>query len=108
MPRYDIECPNCGVYERATTITSRADPCDKCGSPVDVLITSSTPSKGFEAYYDDGLGEVITGLGHRRQVMRGCNFDYRDHPSPGEQSARRDRLNDRRKAEAARVREQQS
>lgn len=91
MPNYDVECPNCGTYERFKRMDDRLNPCDDCGAPVDILITSSTSSKGFESYWDDGLGAEVTGIGHRHQLMRQEGAEYRDHPSPGEASARRDR-----------------
>ncbi len=92
MPRYDVECPNCGTHERVRSVADRRQPCDTCGSPVELLFSASTSSKGFEPYFDYGLGHTITGVGHRKQLMRGEHLDYRDHPSKGDQSARLDRV----------------
>lgn len=97
MPTYDVECPNCGTYERFKRMDDREQNCDTCGAPVELLITSSTKSKGFEEYWDDGLGASITGIGHRHQLMRQHGAEYRDHPSPGEKSARRDEKHERRR-----------
>lgn len=95
MPRYDVECPKCGVYERISTMDGRRQPCIRCGSTVEVLITSSTKSKGFEPYFDTGLGAEVTGIGDRHVHMRQNHLDYRDHPSKGEISARADKARDR-------------
>lgn len=102
MPRYDVDCPKCGIHERFKIMDARHDPCDTCGGPIELLFTSSTPSKGFEAYFDMGLGVEVTGIGDRKVVMRREKLDYRDHPSPGEMSARRDKANERFKADTAR------
>jgi len=95
MPTYDVTCPNCGLYERVKPMADRRDPCDHCGEEVDLLVTSSTPSKGYEPHFDVGLGHYVTGIGHRRQLMRQEHLDYRDHPSKGDQSARLDRAHQR-------------
>lgn len=102
MPRYDVECPGCGVYERISTVGARGLPCETCGNNVTVLITSSTRSKGFEPMFDNGLGENITGIGDRKKIMRENKLDYRDHPSPGEASARRDKMRERERAQERR------
>ena len=91
MPRYDVECPTCGTYERVESIESRRHPCRTCGSEVELLFTSSTPSKGFEPYFDIGLGAYVTGIGDRKKIMRQESLDYRDHISKGDQSARLDK-----------------
>ena len=99
MPTYDVECPTCGTYERFKMIEDRHAPCDTCGGPIGILITSSTSSKGFEPYFDVGLGHYITGVGDRRKHMRSEHLDYRDHPAKGDQSARLDRVNEAKRRE---------
>jgi hypothetical protein len=42
----------------------------------------------------------ITGKDHRRRVMRDLQCDYRDHPSQGQLSARKDWANEKRKERA--------
>jgi hypothetical protein len=51
--------------------------------------------KGFEPYFDIGLGRDVTGWGDIRKAMREEKLDFRDHPSPGATSARRDKIADR-------------
>lgn len=90
---------------RDTTPALGTDTCRICGLPIAVgdfpCITTARPhgkalpSKGFEPYFDVGLGEPVTGWGDVRQHMRRKHLDFRDHPSPGEQSARRDRAHER-------------
>lgn len=50
------------------------------------------PSKGFEPYFNISLGRYVTGWGDIRQAMRQEKVDFRDHPRPGDVSARRDRI----------------
>lgn len=82
--------------------------CDRCYQPLsegehglnvcrylkrrDVL-----PSKGFEPRFDVALGRYVTGWGDVRKGMREEHLDFRDHPSPGVLSERRDRNNEKRK-----------
>lgn len=47
---------------------------------------------GFEPRFLEGLGEHVTGWGDVRQHMRRKQLDFRDHPSKGWLSARRDRV----------------
>lgn len=54
---------------------------------------------GFEAYFDHGLGEHVTGWGDVRKAMRENHLEFRDHPSPGDTSARRDKIADQRRRE---------
>lgn len=104
MPNYDVECPTCGTYERFKKIADRRDPCDKCGSLVDVLITASHKTTGFEPYFDYGLGIEVTGQGDINKMKREHNLYDKDPPSKGEVSARRDRINEKRKREFATAR----
>ncbi len=50
------------------------------------------PGGAFEPRFDVGLGEYVTGWGDIHKRMREKHLDYRDHPSPGDLSARRDRI----------------
>lgn len=59
------------------------------------------PSKGFEPRFDYGLGQDVTGWGDIRQAMRRNQLDYRDHPSPGDRSARLDRIADLKRGSAS-------
>lgn len=52
---------------------------------------SVQPRGAFEPYFDIGLGKYVTGWGDIRQEMRRKKLDFRDHPSEGDLSARRDR-----------------
>lgn len=98
MPNYDVECPNCGPSERINVpIDERDAPCETCGSPVQVLITVGTKSKGFEPYFNDGLGVYVTGQGDINKAMREASADYRPLPTKGDLSARRDRIEERRR-----------
>lgn len=76
--------------------------CTVCGLPIEIgqfpcVYTprphaKALPSKGYEARFDDGLGCEVTGWGDVHQKMREHHLDYREHPSKGELSARRDRI----------------
>lgn len=76
--------------------------CDKCGIAYGVGDSPwcrdhhvrVAPGKGFEPYFDNGLGQYVTGWGDVRKGMRENVLDFRDHPSPGDTSARRDKLNE--------------
>lgn len=103
MPVYDVECPKCGTYERIKEVDRRNDPCDVCGSPIDTLISTSTTSKGFEPYFDWGLGHEITGQGDRNMHMRNLKADVRPRPSPGDRSYRLDRIREAQKSAARRA-----
>jgi hypothetical protein len=47
---------------------------------------------GFLPHFDIGLGREVTGWGDVRQAMRDEHLDFRDHPNPGDTSARMDRI----------------
>lgn len=76
--------------------------CSVCGLPVAsgemACIYTVRPHgplaqrSGFTAYFDIGLGAEVTSLGQRHQLMRQNKLDYRDKMSPGDLSARRDRM----------------
>lgn len=54
-------------------------------------------SKGFEPYFDIGLGRYVTGWGDIRKGMREEHLDFREHPTRGELSARADKMNEARR-----------
>ncbi len=94
--------------------------CTVCGLPLAigdwpcvVTIRPHAPSLKvpiFTEYFDWGLGEMVTSLAQRWRLMHGetnCDgvearprLEYRDKMSPGDQSARLDRIHARRKEEA--------
>lgn len=90
-----MNCDVCGALEH--------EPCEKCGAIVHVgqfpFCPHGTvaPARGFEPHFDVALGEHVTGWGDVRQYMRRKGLDFRDHPSPGEASARRDRIEQRKR-----------
>ena len=84
------------------------DLCSVCGLPIKIgdwpCVSTPRPHERsvqtapFIAYFDEGLGREITSLGDRWAEMRRNNLHYREHPSKGDLSARRDRLEARRQA----------
>lgn len=94
MPNYDVECPNCGTYERFKTMADRHAPCDKCQSPIQIQLGQSTLYHPFTHYFDMGLGAEVTSLAQRRRLMKAAGFDFRDHPPKGELSARIDKAHE--------------
>lgn len=92
MPTYDLRCQSCGrEWERFSTIAHRADPCD-CGGPVEQVFKPSMSYVPFTPYFDYGLGREITSFADRWRAMRQTGMQYRDLPSKGDLSARRDRI----------------
>ena len=87
------------------------DLCQVCGLPIRVgeypcILTprphgKSVQTTPFSTYFDYGLGKEITSLGDRWQAMKEGHLDYRDKMSKGALSARRDRI-EARKREAQR------
>jgi len=79
--------------------------CDRCGVTYGVGCSPwckdgharVIPSPGFEPRFDIGLGRDVTGWGDIKQEMRRKGLDYRDHPSAGDLSARRDRIEESRR-----------
>lgn len=61
--------------------------CDVCGCQYGIAQwyrcphDSVLPSKGFQPYFDIGLGREVTGWGDVRQAMRENHLDFRDHPN---------------------------
>lgn len=101
MPLYDYTCPKCGIREQFSLIAHRNDQrCEECGSSLTLIPhppPKKNPYKPFNPYFDEQLGVMITGRDHRRRVMRDQKCDFRDHPSEGQLSARRDWANEIRK-----------
>ena len=96
MPIYDCHCLTCDRrWERLSRVDDRLAPC-ACGGAIELELT---PAKhyGFAAYFDDGLGADVTSLGQRHQLMRRHHLDYKDHPSKGDLSARRDKIEARKR-----------
>lgn len=64
-----------------------AERCEACGQIVRVgewpycPHGRVVPRKGFEPYFDIGLGREVTGWGDVRQAMREEKLDFRDPPS---------------------------
>jgi hypothetical protein len=67
MPR--IGCKYCGTYDKH-------EPCEKCGVPIHIghdyrcPHEKALPTKGFEPYFDMGLGIQVNGPGDRHKAMR--------------------------------------
>lgn len=90
--------------------------CTVCGLPLAVgdwpCVSTIRPhgksvqTAPFAAYFDIGLGREVTSLGDRWQAMKGTQdpesgkvwgkLDYREKVSPGELSARKDRIHEQR------------
>lgn len=72
--------------------------CESCGQPLTIGSWPFCPHgrylqrSGFEPRWDDGLGKYVTGWGDIHQAMRENKLDFRDHPTAGDLSARRDRI----------------
>jgi hypothetical protein len=72
--------------------------CGRCGKVVEIGSWpfcphgKAHPARGFEPRFDIGLGREVTGWGDVRQAMRDEHLDFRDHPSPGDTSARLDKI----------------
>jgi putative FmdB family regulatory protein len=93
MPLYEVRCQDCDQqYERILPIAERNNPCDKCGGTVDQIYRNAIPQRGFEPYYDEGLGIFATGKGDINQAMRRLGAREREPMSRGDLSARRDKV----------------
>jgi hypothetical protein len=61
--------------------------CPDCGAVIEIgdwpfcPHGKANPAKGFEPYFDIGLGREVTGWGDVRQSMREQHLDFRDHPN---------------------------
>jgi hypothetical protein len=87
--------------------------CTVCGEPLAIgdfpCISTprpharALPSKGYEPHFDVSLGEYVNGWGDVRKHMRRKRLDFFEHASDGEMSARRDRMEERKRAEGRRA-----
>jgi putative FmdB family regulatory protein len=101
MPSYDLRCTTCGrTWERFSTIAARYDSCEECGGAVEQEFKHSVQSTPFIPYFDFALGVQVSSLAERWRHMRNLHVDYRDKMSAGELSARRDRIEARKREEA--------
>ena len=90
-------------------------PCERCGHLIRIgespfCRDNHAPVRGsaqyvqfeqlFSNYYDEGLDVEVTGRQQRQRVMRDLKADFRERPSPGERSARRDKAHERRKEQS--------
>ena len=100
MPLYDYLCPQCGEEcERRAVVANRRDQkCDQCGTTLDIVIKPSSYFQPFKAGFDIGLGEDVTGQGHRNQLMRKNSLDYREPQSKGDLAVRLDKISERKRA----------
>lgn len=88
-------------------------PCRVCGLPLAVgeqgCIVTIRPHEPvlqyhpFIPYFDFALGVQVNSHAERWKHMRNAHVDYRDKPSAGELSARKDRVMARRKEEGRRT-----
>lgn len=69
MPIYTYAC--CGEeWESFRTIKNRRrERCKQCDKKATIIITL-TSRPVVKDYYDDGLGERVTGARHRKHLMR--------------------------------------
>lgn len=98
MPLYDVTCGGCKrEWVRTSVIADRYSPSECCAAPVTIYNKPPTTYHPFKHYFDIGLGAEVTSLAQRRRLMKEAHFDFRDHPSAGEESARRDKRNEQHK-----------
>jgi hypothetical protein len=82
--------------------------CERCGLPIAIgqwpCISTIRPhgtsvqTTPFAEYFDFALGRSVTSLGDRWQGMKAEKLTYRDKVSRGDLSARRDRIEEGKKA----------
>jgi len=76
--------PGCLDHSRPLPDDNR---CETCGQEIHLgdwpfcPHGKANPAKGFEPYFDIGLGREVTGWGDVRQSMREQHLDFRDHPN---------------------------
>lgn len=99
MPIYDVRCPRCGESERICPIASRRDPCS-CGSPIEIIYKPDTKWVPFAPYFDIALGKQVNTLADRWRFMRAKGLQYADKMSPGDVSARKDRIEQQKREQA--------
>lgn len=61
----------------------------------------TTPYHPFIPYFDTGLGAQVNSLAERWRLMKQHHADYRDHPTAGDISARRDWCEEQKRARRA-------
>ncbi len=93
-----------------TTEDPNVAPCQVCGLPLRVgeqgCIYTIRPHEPvgrydpFIPYFDFALGEYVESHAHRWRLMKEHHVDYRDKMSPGDLSARKDRVHELRKERA--------
>ncbi len=99
----ELGCQECGIY-------AKHEPCEGCGRIVHIGEWPACPhgkaqaARGFEPYFDYGLGRMITGVGDIQAALRPqWNNDYMtklDHRDKPESYYRE--VNERRAERAAR------
>lgn len=95
---WDLSCPVCHVLEDNVACSIFAIPvCPTCGS--ERFLGDRASYHPFIPYFDIGLGEEVTSHAQRWRLMHAAHMDYRDKVTPGELSARRDRLEERKREE---------
>lgn len=99
MPLYDLHCEACHRDEElACPIAERqAQTCQTCGERL-IVVLKPRKMKGFEPHFDIGIGRDVTGWGDVKKAMRENTLDFRDHPSAGDLSARKDRIEQQKRA----------
>ncbi len=103
----DIGCQVCQTYDIH-------EPCARCGNPIHIGSTvqcpheKAGPTKGFESYYDWGLGKQIDGAGDRNRELRPkWHKDHMVHIQPRDlPSTHYKEVAERRAERAARAKEQ--
>ena len=71
MPIYGYKCHTCrATWEQIHTVDNRNnEQCPSCDAPAEIQIVSTAKPVIYE-YYDDGLGQQVTGPRHRGRLMR--------------------------------------
>jgi len=73
MPRYDVECIECGIEVQDIRLNDLDKPayCSRCGNLSERLfpLTGILGFQPFEGYWDEALGCDVSGRRERRQIM---------------------------------------
>ncbi len=71
MPVYGYKCHTCLItWEEINSVENRnSENCSSCGAPAEIQISNTARPVIYE-YYDDGLGQNVTGPKHRGRLMR--------------------------------------
>ncbi len=83
----ELGCQQCGIY-------SKHEPCADCGQIVHIGEWPACPhgraqsARGFQPYFDYGIGQYVTGVGDINKAMRPqwngdyvTKLDHRDAPA---------------------------